>query len=191
MNPDPFANIPNADDSLNGEFSPAAMNARHEREFDIIERTGQAEYYLREARRAGLPLPGYVTISAHDHGGWRSSQIGIQLTSTDDVSAWALHFGTAPIISASGVSTILGDARHHEVQVYYMFPQADEKPVPPQPPMTDNVSGNYVPGLAEHTAAAVDTISKAAEIPGRIGTGQVADDDEESLVFADEGEYAE
>jgi len=29
------------------------------------------------------------------------------------------------------------------------------------------------------------------EIPGAMGTGQVADDDEESLVFADEGEYGE
>lgn len=63
--------------------------------YDIIERTGQAEYYLREARRAGLPLPSYVTVSAHDHGHFRSSSIGIQLASPAQVGEWAQHFGTA------------------------------------------------------------------------------------------------
>lgn len=146
---DPFAGMPNADDSENGEFSPAKITPSMPRGLDIIERTGEAEYYLREARRAGLPLPAYVTVSSHHH----SSHIGIQLAGTEDVRLWALHFGTQPVISHGSISAELGYAANHKVDAYYVFPKPDRKPVPPQPPMTDTMSGDYVPGLAEHTQA--------------------------------------
>lgn len=140
---DPFANMPNADDSWNTGFPPVISIPRA---YDIIERTGQAEYYLREARRAGLPMPAYVTISARDFGDFQSSDIGIQLTSTDDVGQWALHFGADPVItSESAKAQLERPGQHHTVTVYHQFTIPDD-----------------TPGLAEHTAAACDTITKAA-----------------------------
>lgn len=88
-------------------------------EFDIIERTGQAEYYLREARRAGLPLPGYVTIGAHNHGAWTSSAIRFQLASDYEVGEWAAHFGCLPVTEPNGSSVTIEGSGHHDVQAYH------------------------------------------------------------------------
>lgn len=201
---DPFANIPNSDDSLNGEFSPAAPAAScicviyngDDRDcqlhgtsaddattkaatetapkYGILERTEHARQYLAAASIMGLPLPTYVHIGAHDHGDYQSSNIGIQLANASQVKEWAVRF--AAVLRGYPVSVML-ETGLHSVQAYGR--EADEtpevpglaehtqaapsKPIPPQPPMTDNMAGGYLNALRKHTQAACDTITKAAQ----------------------------
>lgn len=155
---DPFAGMPNADDSENGEFSPAKTQPAG---FDIVNRVGHAARLLDEARRAGLPMPGYVTTGAHDYGTFRSSHIKFQLASETEVREWAAFFGTSVVTSKKSVVTTLSTGPlHNDVEAYHMFP------VPPQPPMSDTMSGSYVPGLAEHAQAAPKRCGACGRLAG-------------------------
>lgn len=171
---DPFASIPNADDSLNGEFSPARP-----RQYEITGRTEAAAGILRDAARADLPLPGYVTISSHDHGTWQSSQISIQLADQAKVHQWALYFGAEVTTDDDGAARAEVDfAPHHDLMIYCGAPEvpglAEQKTVlvgdtyeTPEDAaeyaaaerdalaaLGDPSAMAEVAGLAEHTAAA-------------------------------------
>jgi hypothetical protein len=109
-----------------------------------------------------LPAPRYVTAS---YG------VEFQMSSADQVEQWALWQEASMRVS------------HSDGKAYYrasfVYEDTDFE-------VYAVISEPSVPGLAEHTAAAQEKIIEAS-----MGTGQVADDDEESLIFADESEYAE
>lgn len=143
MSADPFQNIPNADDSENGEFSPAKVT-RPTRAYDITDRADRALMILVEAHDAGLPMPGYVTIGAHDHGEFRSSDIKFQLADDGEVGAWARYFGSPFVSEKHGSSVTLEKSGQHDVQAYH-YDRSEEA---------------AVPGLAEHTQAAPDVVHR-------------------------------
>lgn len=153
---DPFKNIPNADDSLNGEFSPAKVT-RPTRVYDITDRAGRALMILVEAHEAGLPMPGYVTVSAHNHGDFRSSSVRFQFASDSEVGEWANHFARPFVSEEHGSSVTLEQLGQHDVQAYHY----DEKSAPAPPPVAAAVpeatAPAGIPGLAEHTQAAPAT----------------------------------
>src|SRR5258708_788638 len=59
----------------------------------MAEALAPAEYYIRDATRAGLTLPGYVSISANDIEGRKYADVSFQFAATMDVAEWADHFG--------------------------------------------------------------------------------------------------
>src|SRR5258708_35869438 len=96
---------------------------------DIINATGQIEYYLRDAKREGLTLPAYVTA-----GHYTRSLISFQFTNVSDVRDWALHFGVdfKPANDTSSYARCyLEDSPEMEAQCYALACKNDGTPVTP------------------------------------------------------------
>lgn len=122
-NTDPFANIPNVDDSLNGEFSPAkaapAPKAEAEANWSLLR--GTVERDLASAKARSKRTGDYADNQAYTYQ--------LVLDSMD-----VLEFGL----------------EHWRSKM-----EADPEFVP---------LPESVPGLAEHTQAACDTIKAASDV---------------------------
>ncbi len=94
---------------------------------DIINATGQIEYYLRDAKRQGLTLPAYVTA-----GHYTRSLISFQFTNVSDVQDWSQHFGVEfkPADDTSRYARCyLEDSLEMEAQCYALAVKDNGTPV--------------------------------------------------------------
>jgi len=146
MTADPFARIPDSDDAERHQFDKPA-DAKPD--LDVPAVLAEIAAIIRRGAETGLPVPGYITYSTG-----HASGVSFQFGTPYDVERWA--FSCNEELTRTHYD---GEPRRHTV---YRFPL-----------LTDDDSAidcyclvydaEPVPGLAEHTAAACDTIEAASK----------------------------